>query len=181
MRSATNSRGRILSCDENTSSMAVVRTRKPVEPFLCPSFRRGLADDGPLVPRLRSHVIRQGDIFPSVPREPPTAMFIQCSLRPENVSGFRATGKGCNLPAVRAPREHNSAPALSAVRPRGPRAFTQGSPALLRAEQFLPGATAPHAGRPFRHDVRSGTRGLVADLDQDPAPLAGPGQREAPG
>ena len=52
---------------------------------------------------------------------------------------------------------------------------------LLTARQFLPGTAAPHAGRLFRHDVRPGTRGLVADLDQDPAPLAGPGQREASG
>src|SRR5690242_18012704 len=47
--------------------------------------------------------------------------------------------------------------------------------------QFLPGAAAAHAGGLLRHDVRPGTRFLIADLDQDPAPLAGPGQREASG
>jgi hypothetical protein len=31
--------------------------------------------------------------------------------------------------------------------------------------QFLPGPAGPYAGRPFRNDVRPGTRGLVSDLD----------------
>src|SRR6266567_1299421 len=64
---------------------------------------------------------------------------------------------------------------------RAPPPFASGMAGLRLAPQFLPGTPASHTGRPFRHDVRSGTRGLVADLDQDPAPLAGPGQREAAG
>src|ERR1700759_5733506 len=64
-------------------------------------------------------------------------------------------------------------------RPHSP--GSSGLPGLRLMPEFLPDAAAPHASRPLRHDVRPGTRRLIADLDQDPAPLAGPGQREAPG
>jgi hypothetical protein len=56
-----------------------------------------------------------------------------------------------------------------------------GMAGLRLAPQFLPGVAAPHTGRLFRNDVGPGTRRVVADLDQDPAPLAGPGQRETSG
>jgi hypothetical protein len=59
--------------------------------------------------------------------------------------------------------------------------LSSGMAGLRFAPQFLPGAAAPHTGRLFRDDVGPGSRGLIADLDQDPAPLAGPGQRETPG
>ena len=45
--------------------------------------------------------------------------------------------------------------------------------------EFLPGFAAPDAGRPLGHDVRPGACFGVPDLHEDPAPLAGPGQREA--
>ena len=64
---------------------------------------------------------------------------------------------------------------------RGPRHRGFRRPAgRATSGQFLPGTAAPHAGRAFRHDVRSGPRGLVADLDQNPAALPRPGQRVAP-
>ena len=52
---------------------------------------------------------------------------------------------------------------------------------LLVVPHFLPGPAAPDAGGPFGHRVRTGPRVVVAGLDQDPAPLASAGQREAPG
>src|ERR1019366_2240486 len=45
--------------------------------------------------------------------------------------------------------------------------------------QILPGLAAAHARRAFRDDVRALPGVFVADLDQDPAMLAGPGQGEA--
>src|SRR5580704_16379456 len=51
----------------------------------------------------------------------------------------------------------------------------------LPVQQFLPSQAAADAGRLFGHDVRPRARGFVADLDEDPALLAGPGQRESPG
>jgi hypothetical protein len=46
-------------------------------------------------------------------------------------------------------------------------------------QEFLPGFAAPDAGRPLGHDVRSGACFGVPDLHEDPALLAGPGQRKA--
>src|ERR1019366_3062018 len=51
--------------------------------------------------------------------------------------------------------------------------------APARSCQVLPGPAAAHARRALRHDVRAGPGVFVADLDQDPAMLAGPGQGEA--
>src|SRR5271165_586403 len=54
------------------------------------------------------------------------------------------------------------------------------APGRLRMiSELLPGAARAHAGRPLGRDVRAGSSGVVPDLDQDPAPLASRGQREA--
>src|SRR5215831_11690513 len=58
------------------------------------------------------------------------------------------------------------------------------SPAMghtVRPGQVLPGPAAAHARRTLGDDVRAFPRVLVPDLDEDPAALAGAGQREATG
>jgi hypothetical protein len=100
---------------------------------------------------------------------------------PGNVSRYlKDPYSDANCPLRLLARTLFLARALSAVRLYDA-GLASGMASLRLAAQFLPGAAAPHAGWLFRHDVGSGTRGLVTDLDQDPAPLAGPGQRETPG
>ena len=162
------------SCREN---------REAREPFFSPSFRHGSADNDSISPELalrrhpiprdfRAGPVNRGAHVHQVFTSDRSVTF----FRPENVSTVQAAGKQCIPPATAAqPGRYSSPGSLCRA------ACTSPGPGSLLAEQFLPGPAAPHAGRPFRHDVRPGTRGLVANLDQDPAPLAGPGQREAPG
>src|SRR5205814_8567317 len=51
----------------------------------------------------------------------------------------------------------------------------------MPVSKLLPGPAAAHARGLLGHDVRARPRVLVADLDQDPAALAGAGQAEPAG
>ena len=152
------------------------KTGEPVQPFLYPTFRSATPMVTPLVWTFSVKMSSASAIFPARPsanQQRPCSRSVHyrpvqsCPIPFANVSTglrVRITTQTAS-DAVLTSRRHS--PGL----PQG----------FLTARQFLPGTAAPHAGRLFRHDVRPGTRSLVADLDQDPAPLAGPGQREASG